>query len=321
MCGILPWLLLLGASLLAGLFGYRWGRQDRSSQLESFNVDSSATLPVVAVSVEDAETTTATTDRMRELQDRNNYLKRKIGAIEADLVKKEEHVISVEREADQLRAEVQRLSAELKAIQLDKSIVAVASSKSTVVKEATGNSTTVNKPRKKRKTTVDAAVQEELKRLRKYKMAARKDVKNLRQKAKSMRRKIAKLKAKKEATNDVVKQVEIVKGYDVKELVKLVEKLKPKELSRSEKIVKNNTKKKQTGKHFVTVMRYYCGNSFSYPENRNYEGVVAAQAILQDAYRTDVRPLTRQARLAAGAAIDPIATDRSLGIRDALVEM
>ncbi|WNJ19019.1 sugar isomerase [Pontibacter sp. G13] len=44
-----------------------------------------------------------------------------------------------------------------------------------------------------------------------------------------------------------------------------------------------------------------------------------AQEILQDAYRTDIRPLVREARRRTGGAIDPIRTFRSLGIRKQLI--
>ena len=47
--------------------------------------------------------------------------------------------------------------------------------------------------------------------------------------------------------------------------------------------------------------------------------VVAAQDILQNAYRTDVRPLLRAARLQTGAALDPIAAYRSLKVRENLI--
>ena len=48
--------------------------------------------------------------------------------------------------------------------------------------------------------------------------------------------------------------------------------------------------------------------------------VVLAQEIIQDAYRTDVRPILREAQRLAGAAIDPISAYRALGIRKVLTE-
>lgn len=48
--------------------------------------------------------------------------------------------------------------------------------------------------------------------------------------------------------------------------------------------------------------------------------VTRAQEILQDAFRTDVRPLLREARKQSGAAIDPISLYRSLGVRGRLIE-
>ncbi|PBQ31374.1 sugar isomerase [Sphingobacteriaceae bacterium] len=48
--------------------------------------------------------------------------------------------------------------------------------------------------------------------------------------------------------------------------------------------------------------------------------VVAAESILQDAYRTDVRPLLAEARLQAGAAIQPIEVFRDYKLREALIK-
>ncbi len=48
--------------------------------------------------------------------------------------------------------------------------------------------------------------------------------------------------------------------------------------------------------------------------------VVRCQEILQDAYRTDVRPLLRRARLVSGAAIDPLAAYRKLDVRRHLTD-
>ncbi|MEC3875453.1 sugar isomerase [Chryseobacterium salviniae] len=47
--------------------------------------------------------------------------------------------------------------------------------------------------------------------------------------------------------------------------------------------------------------------------------VVRAQEILQNAYRTDVRPLLQAARLQTGAALDPIASYRNLKVRENLI--
>jgi len=47
--------------------------------------------------------------------------------------------------------------------------------------------------------------------------------------------------------------------------------------------------------------------------------VAKCQEILQDAYRTDVRPLLQRSRLNRGGALDPIAAYRSLGVREALI--
>ncbi|MGB3800422.1 MAG: sugar isomerase [Lewinella sp.] len=47
--------------------------------------------------------------------------------------------------------------------------------------------------------------------------------------------------------------------------------------------------------------------------------VVLAQEILQDAYRTDVRPLVQRARLSRGGALDPLQAYRSLGVREELI--
>ncbi|WMI65349.1 sugar isomerase [Aestuariibaculum sp. YM273] len=48
--------------------------------------------------------------------------------------------------------------------------------------------------------------------------------------------------------------------------------------------------------------------------------VVKCQEILQDAYRTDVRPLLAEARRLAGGALSPINAYRTLGVRDTLIE-
>ena len=47
--------------------------------------------------------------------------------------------------------------------------------------------------------------------------------------------------------------------------------------------------------------------------------VVACQEILQDAFRTDVRPLLQRARLGRGGALDPLRAYRQLGVREALI--
>lgn len=55
-------------------------------------------------------------------------------------------------------------------------------------------------------------------------------------------------------------------------------------------------------------------------ESRMNNDVVAAQEILQTAYRTDVRPLIAEARLRAGAALEPLNVFRKLKIREQLVK-
>ncbi|SEN76440.1 L-rhamnose isomerase / sugar isomerase [bacterium A37T11] len=52
---------------------------------------------------------------------------------------------------------------------------------------------------------------------------------------------------------------------------------------------------------------------------REQNDVVRAQEILQDAFRTDVRPLVAESRLQAGGALDPIALYRSLKVREKLI--
>ncbi len=52
---------------------------------------------------------------------------------------------------------------------------------------------------------------------------------------------------------------------------------------------------------------------------RQDNDVVKAQEILQDAFRTDVRPLVAEARLRSGAALDPIALFRQEKIREQLI--
>ena len=53
---------------------------------------------------------------------------------------------------------------------------------------------------------------------------------------------------------------------------------------------------------------------------RDNHDVVMAQELLQDAFRTDVRPLVREARLKNGAAIDPLKVFRQLDIRKQLIK-
>jgi L-rhamnose isomerase/sugar isomerase len=48
--------------------------------------------------------------------------------------------------------------------------------------------------------------------------------------------------------------------------------------------------------------------------------VARCQEILQDAFRTDVRPIVAQARLNSGAAIQPLELFRELKIREKLIE-
>jgi L-rhamnose isomerase / sugar isomerase len=47
--------------------------------------------------------------------------------------------------------------------------------------------------------------------------------------------------------------------------------------------------------------------------------VASAQEILQQAYRTDVRPLVAEARLRTGAALQPIQLFRELNVRKLLI--
>lgn len=58
----------------------------------------------------------------------------------------------------------------------------------------------------------------------------------------------------------------------------------------------------------------------SLEEYRNQNDVVMAQELLQDAFRTDVRPLVAEARLRSQAAFDPIGLFRELNIRNTLIE-
>lgn len=60
-------------------------------------------------------------------------------------------------------------------------------------------------------------------------------------------------------------------------------------------------------------------NQKALKEAQQNNDVVLAQDILQNAYRTDVRPLLRAARLQTGAALDPIATYRNLKVREQLI--
>ena len=53
---------------------------------------------------------------------------------------------------------------------------------------------------------------------------------------------------------------------------------------------------------------------------RDKNDVTLAQEILQEAYRTDLRPLIREARLRVGGALDPIGYCRAVDIRKVLIE-
>ncbi|MCG2614242.1 TIM barrel protein [Terrimonas sp. NA20] len=53
---------------------------------------------------------------------------------------------------------------------------------------------------------------------------------------------------------------------------------------------------------------------------RQENDTVKAQELLQDAYRTDVRPLVAEARLRAGGALNPIGLYRSLKVRENLIK-
>ncbi len=55
-------------------------------------------------------------------------------------------------------------------------------------------------------------------------------------------------------------------------------------------------------------------------EAQQQNDVVRCQEILQNAFRTDVRPLVAEARQLAGGAIDPLGIFRSLKIRDKLIQ-
>jgi L-rhamnose isomerase/sugar isomerase len=53
---------------------------------------------------------------------------------------------------------------------------------------------------------------------------------------------------------------------------------------------------------------------------QNQNDVVTAQEVLQDAFRTDVRPLVAEARLRAGGALQPLEVYRSLRVREQLIK-
>ncbi|KAB7727079.1 sugar isomerase [Rudanella paleaurantiibacter] len=54
-------------------------------------------------------------------------------------------------------------------------------------------------------------------------------------------------------------------------------------------------------------------------EAREANDVVQAQELLQDVFRSDVRPLVAEARRRAGGALDPLALFRQLNVRDSLI--
>lgn len=53
---------------------------------------------------------------------------------------------------------------------------------------------------------------------------------------------------------------------------------------------------------------------------RDQNDVVKAQEVLQNAYRTDVRPLVAEARLRAGGALEPVAFFRKMNTREQLIK-
>jgi L-rhamnose isomerase/sugar isomerase len=55
-------------------------------------------------------------------------------------------------------------------------------------------------------------------------------------------------------------------------------------------------------------------------EAQQNNDVALAQEILQQAYRTDIRPLVAEAGLRAGGALDPIAAYRNIGVRNNLIK-
>lgn len=55
-------------------------------------------------------------------------------------------------------------------------------------------------------------------------------------------------------------------------------------------------------------------------EAQQQNDIVRAQEILQDAFRTDVRPLVAEARLRLGAALNPVALFNELAVRNKLIE-
>ena len=55
-------------------------------------------------------------------------------------------------------------------------------------------------------------------------------------------------------------------------------------------------------------------------EAQQHNDVVAAQEILQNVFRTDVRPLVAEARLMSGGALDPLHLFRQLKVRDQLIK-
>jgi L-rhamnose isomerase/sugar isomerase len=55
-------------------------------------------------------------------------------------------------------------------------------------------------------------------------------------------------------------------------------------------------------------------------ESQRTNDVVLAQEILQEAYRTDVRPLVAEARLRGGAALEPLQLFRQLKVRENLIK-
>ncbi|VTQ04740.1 L-rhamnose isomerase [Sphingobacterium daejeonense] len=66
--------------------------------------------------------------------------------------------------------------------------------------------------------------------------------------------------------------------------------------------------------------RHYWWTEKLLKKHKKNNDIVKAQNILQNAFRTDVRPIVAEARLRAGAALDPLQLFDELAVREQLVK-
>jgi L-rhamnose isomerase/sugar isomerase len=70
----------------------------------------------------------------------------------------------------------------------------------------------------------------------------------------------------------------------------------------------------------ITYAQALLVNRKKLADAQNNKDVVTAQEVLQNAFRTDVRPLVGEARLRAGGALNPLAVYRNEKVREHLIK-